>query len=259
MHPDDPAQRDETPSAAPPDGSQLTAEPRTVSWHGPRPQRERFGDYELLERLARGGMGVVHRARHTRLNRVVALKMLLSGDQAAEAELARFRTEAEAIARLQHPHIVQVFEIGEHDGKAFLALEFCAGGSLRDALAGTPLPPRQAAAVVETLSGAMQAAHQAGVIHRDLKPANILLAGDAPDADDPSLTPGELCEARLRLTPKVCDFGLAKKLDEKGQSVTGDVLGTPGYMAPEQAAGKVRRAGPAPWTCTPWVPSCTSC
>jgi len=139
MPSDDPARCDQTPSAAPPDASQLTADPQTVSWHGPRPQGERFGDYELLERLARGGMGVVHRARHTRLNRVVALKMLLSGDQAAEAELARFRTEAEAIARLQHPHIVQVFEIGEHDGKAFLALEFCAGGSLRDALAGTPL------------------------------------------------------------------------------------------------------------------------
>ncbi len=245
MSSDDPAPRDHTPSVGPPDASQVTADPRTVSWQGPRPQRERFGDYELLERLARGGMGVVYRARHTRLNRVVALKMLLSGDQAAEAELARFRTEAEAIARLQHPHIVQVFEIGEHDGKAFLALEFCAGGSLRDALAGTPLPPRQAAAVVETLSQAMQVAHQAGVIHRDLKPANVLLAGDVPDADDPSLQPGELRQRRLGLTPKVADFGLAKKLDEKGQTVTGEVLGTPGYMAPEQAAGKVRRPGPA--------------
>ncbi len=245
MSSDDLAPRDHTPSVGPPDASGPTDGARTVSWHGPRPQRERFGDYELLERLARGGMGVVYRARHTRLNRVVALKMLLSGDQAAEAELARFRTEAEAIARLQHPHIVQVFEIGEHDGKAFLALEFCAGGSLRDALAATPLPPRQAAAVVETLSQAMQAAHQAGVIHRDLKLSNILLAGDVPDADDPSLGPGELRERRLRLTPKVADFGLAKKLDEKGQTVTGEVLGTPGYMAPEQAAGKVRRPGPA--------------
>jgi tetratricopeptide (TPR) repeat protein len=169
----------------------------------------------------------------------------MDGSSAAEAELARFRTEAEAIARLQHPHIVQVFEIGEDDGKAFLALEFCAGGSLRDALAGTPLPSRQAAALVETLSGAMQAAHQAGVIHRDLKPANILLSGEILDADDPSLDPGELRERRLRLTPKVADFGLAKKLDEKGQTVTGDVLGTPAYMAPEQAAGKVRRLGPA--------------
>src|SRR5271169_1164352 len=129
MSSDDLAPRDQTPSIDPSDASQATADPRTVSWHGPRPPRERFGDYELLERLARGGMGVVYRARHTRLNRIVALKMLLSGDQAAEAELARFRTEAEAIARLQHPHIVQVFEIGEHDGKAFLALEFCAGGS----------------------------------------------------------------------------------------------------------------------------------
>ncbi len=244
-HADDPAPRDETPSGGPPDASQAIADLPTVSWQGPRPSRERFGDYELLERLARGGMGVVYRARHTRLNRVVALKMLLSGDQAAEAELARFRTEAEAIARLQHPHIVQVFEIGEHDGKAFLALEFCAGGSLKDALAGTPLPPRQAAAAVETLAQAMHAAHQAGVIHRDLKPSNILLAGDVPDADDPSLQPGELRERRLGLTPKVADFGLAKKLDEKGQTVTGEVLGTPGYMAPEQAAGKVRRLGPA--------------
>lgn len=245
MPADGPSPRDETPSIDPAAASQRTVEHRTVSSSGPRLQRGRFGDYELLERLARGGMGVVHRARHIRLNRVVALKMLLSGDQAAEAELARFRTEAEVIARLQHPHIVQVFEIGEHDGKTFLALEFCAGGSLRDALAGTPLPPRQAAAVVETLAQAMHAAHQAGVIHRDLKPGNILLAGDVPDADYPSLGPGELRERRLRLTPKVADFGLARKLDEKGQTVTGEVLGTPGYMAPEQAAGKVRRPGPA--------------
>src|SRR5258707_5026322 len=153
MPADDLAPRTETPSVGPPGASQPTADARTVSWQ-PKP-RERFGDYELLERLARGGMGVVHRARHTRLNRVVALKMLLSGDQAGEAELARFRTEAEAIARLQHPHIVQGFEIGEHDGKAFLALEVCAGGSLRDALDGTPLPPGPPAPVVETLSQAM--------------------------------------------------------------------------------------------------------
>jgi WD40 repeat protein/tRNA A-37 threonylcarbamoyl transferase component Bud32 len=160
-------------------------------------------------------MGVVYKARQVKLNRLVALKMILAGGHAGEADLARFRTEAEAIARLQHPHIVQVFEIGEHEGKPYFSLEFCAAGSMAQKLDGTPLPPMEAARLVETLARAMEAAHQKGIVHRDLKPANILLLDDG--------------------TPKITDFGLAKKLNEAGQTATGAVMGTPSYMAPEQA------------------------
>src|SRR5262249_1579783 len=154
-----------------------------------------------------------------------ALKMILSGAHASAAELGRFRTEAEAVARLQHPHIIQIYELGEQDGRPFFSLEFCPGGSLDRKLAGTPLPPREAAALVEKLALGIQAAHAKGIVHRDLKPANVLLADGG--------------------TPKVTDFGLAKKLGEVGQTVTGAVLGTPSYMAPEQAAGKVKEVGPA--------------
>jgi serine/threonine-protein kinase len=180
--------------------------------------------YEVLGTLGRGGMGVVYQARQTRLGRVVALKMIVSGVHAGEGELTRFRTEAEAIARLQHPNIVQIHEVGEHDGLPFFSLEFCAGGSLEKKLNGTPLPPREAAGLVQTLARAMQAAHDKGVVHRDLKPANVLLAEDG--------------------TPKINDFGLAKKLDVPGQTQTGAVMGTPSYMAPEQARGS-KTVGPA--------------
>ena len=181
--------------------------------------------YDLLSELGRGGMGVVYQARHRKLNRLVALKMILAGSHAGEADLARFQTEAEAIARLQHPNIVQVHEVGEHEGKPFFSLEFCGGGSLEKKLNGTPLPPKEAAALVETLAGAMQAAHEQHVIHRDLKPANVLLGEDG--------------------TPKITDFGLAKKLDEAGQTQSGAIMGTPSYMAPEQAGGKSADIGPA--------------
>jgi eukaryotic-like serine/threonine-protein kinase len=181
--------------------------------------------YEILRELGRGGMGVVYQARHTKLDRVVALKMILAGGHAGEADLARFKTEAESVARLQHPHIVQIFEVGEHGGLPFFSLEYCPGGSLDKKLNGTPLPPKEAAALVEKLARAMQAAHDKGVVHRDLKPANVLLAGD-----------GEA---------KITDFGLAKKLDaDAGQTRTGAVMGTPSYMAPEQADGK-KDVGPA--------------
>jgi WD40 repeat protein len=181
--------------------------------------------YEIVGELGRGGMGVVYQARHVDLGRTVALKMILAGGHAGGAELARFRTEAQAIARLQHPNIVQVFEIGEHDGRPFLALEYCAGGSLDRRLHNTPLPPRDAARLVEQLARAVQAAHACGVVHRDLKPANILLQ----ESD----------------VPKIADFGLARKLDEASQTSTGAVLGTPSYMAPEQAAGRNHDIGPA--------------
>jgi serine/threonine-protein kinase len=181
--------------------------------------------YEVLGTLGRGGMGVVYRVRQTRLGRVVAPKMILAGAHAGESELARFRTEAEAIARLQHPNIVQIHEVREHGGLPFFSLEFCGGGSLEKKLNGTPLPPREAAALVEVLARAMQAAHQKGVIHRDLKPANVLLAEDG--------------------TPKIADFGLAKKLDEAGLTASGAVMGTPSYMAPEQASGHSKGSGVA--------------
>jgi hypothetical protein len=170
-------------------------------------------------------MGVVYKARHQALDRVVALKMILAGSHAGADELARFRTEAEAIARLHHPNIIQIYEVGEHAGLPFFSLEFCPGGSLEEKLNGKPLPPREAAALMETLARAMHAAHKKGVVHRDLKPANVLL-----DEDD---------------TPRITDFGLARKLDAATQTATGAVMGTPSYMAPEQAGGRAREIGPA--------------
>jgi tRNA A-37 threonylcarbamoyl transferase component Bud32 len=180
--------------------------------------------YQLLSQLGRGGMGVVYKARQMKLNRLVALKMILAGGHAGTADLTRFQTEVEAIARLQHPNIVQVYEVGEHEGKPFFSLEFCGGGSLERKLNGTPLPAAEAAALVETLARAMHAAHSQHIIHRDLKPANVLLLEDG--------------------TPKITDFGLAKKLDEAGQTQEGAVMGTPSYMAPEQASGKSTELGP---------------
>jgi hypothetical protein len=180
--------------------------------------------YEILEELGRGGMAVVYKARDLRLGRVVALKMILAGAHAGPAERARFRTEAEAIARVQHPDIVQIYEVGEHDGVPFLSLEFCPGGTLEQELAGTPLAAREAAAVLERLARAVAAAHAVAVIHRDLKPANVLLAAGG--------------------TPKITDFGLAKQEGISGRTASGAVVGTPSYMAPEQAAGK-RAVGPA--------------
>jgi serine/threonine-protein kinase len=168
----------------------------------------------------------VYKARHVPLKRVVALKMILSGAHAGPDGLARFRAEAEAVARLAHPNIVQIYEIGEHDHLPFFALEFVDGCSLDRRLAERPPSPRQAAGLVETLARAVHAVHQKGVVHRDLKPGNVLLAADG--------------------TPKVTDFGLAKQLgDGQGRTASGAVLGTPSYMAPEQAAGNPRAIGPA--------------
>jgi WD40 repeat protein len=206
--------------------------------------------YEILGELGRGGMGVVYKARQVGLNRPCALKMILAGGHAGETDLARFRTEAEAIARLQHPNIVAVYEIGQHDGKPFFSLELCSGGSLDRKLAGTPLEPAEAAKLVRTLAEAMQAAHEANVIHRDLKPANILLSCSRDAERSASrVAQGALgredSASRLHgCTPKITDFGLAKKLDQSGQTQTGVILGTPSYMAPEQAEGK-KQVGPA--------------
>ena len=203
--------------------------------------------YEILEELGRGGMGVVYKVRQTALKRLVALKMILSGGHAGKAELARFRTEAEAVARLQHPNIVQIHEIGEHDGIPFFSLEYCAGGSLAKLLAGTPFPPREVAHLVETLARAMDHAHQHQIIHRDLKPANVLLAVDqhlSAVGRDPEHSPSAERRPLTAFTPKITDFGLAKKLDDAGQTASGAVMGTPSYMAPEQASGESKEVGP---------------
>jgi serine/threonine protein kinase len=203
--------------------------------------------YEILGELGRGGMGVVYKARHLKLNRIVALKMILAGGHAGEADLARFRTEAEAIARLQHRNIVQIYEISEHEGKPYFSLEFCSGGSLAQMITGTPWPVQDAARMVETLARGMHAAHQKGVIHRDLKPANILLSGAEQDARGAPerISSSPRAPDRAALVPKVTDFGLAKKLDEASQTQSGAIMGTPSYMAPEQAGGKGKEVGPA--------------
>jgi len=181
--------------------------------------------YEILGILGRGGMGVVYRALDTRLKRVVALKMILSGVHAGPEELERFHREAEAVAQLQHPNIVQIHDVGEHDGQSYFSLEFVEGGELASRIAGEPQPPDEAAQLVETLSRAMQFAHERNIIHRDLKPANVLLTSD-----------GE---------PKITDFGLAKRLeDEAGQTASGSIMGTPSFMAPEQAGGHQAQIGP---------------
>jgi WD40 repeat protein len=171
-------------------------------------------------------MGVVYLARQLSLNRPVALKMILSGAHTGPKELARFLAEAEAVAALRHPNVVQIFEVDTHVGRPYFTLEFCDGGSLDRKLAGNPIPPADAAAMVETLARAVQAAHDTGIVHRDLKPQNVLLAADG--------------------TLKVTDFGLAKRAGSGGDlTATGAVLGTPSYMAPEQAGGGTKAVGPA--------------
>jgi serine/threonine protein kinase len=182
--------------------------------------------HEIIDVLGRGGMGVVYKARHLTLKRIVALKMMLARGHAGPHELARFRIEAEAVARLAHPNIVQIHEIGLADGHPYCALEFVEGGNLASRVYGQPLPAREAAMLVEPLARAMQLAHSRNVVHRDLKPANILLSTDG--------------------TPKITDFGLARQMDnDSGETHDGAVIGTPSYMAPEQASGRAREAGPA--------------
>lgn len=184
--------------------------------------------YELLVELGRGGMGVVYKARQLGLNRLVALKMILGGGFASSAMRERFRAEGEAVARVQHPNIVQIHEVGEHQGQPFFSLEFCSGGALDRKLAGMPLPPREAAQLLVGLARAVHFAHERGIVHRDLKPANVLLSDDKQQG----------------AVPKIADFGLAKDLDVAGQTHSGAVVGTPSYMSPEQAAGRTREIGP---------------
>jgi WD40 repeat protein len=208
-----------------------------------------FGDYELLGEIARGGMGVVYKARQTVLKRLVALKMIRTDLRSDVARQARFQTEAEAVARLRHPNIVQIYEVGQHQGQPFLSLEFMEGGSLQQALAGTPLPFRQAARLLLTLAGAIEHAHQQGILHRDLKPANVLLGAGVKGIEggkEKAVPSSPNSEPWPLLTVKVADFGLAKHLHaDSGQTESGTPLGTPSYMAPELAEGKSADVGPA--------------
>jgi WD40 repeat protein len=206
--------------------------------------------YEILDVLGRGAMGVVYRARHVKLNRVVALKMILAGEHAGRQELARFRREAEAVAQVQHPNIVQIYEIGEQADRSgtepvpYLALEYVDGGSLDKLLAGTPQDARAAAVLVQTLALAMNHAHQHGIVHRDLKPANVLLQIDDCRLQNDKTDQSAIANLQSAI-PKITDFGLAKRLDAEGsQTQSGALVGTPSYMAPEQALGQSQAIGP---------------
>ena len=217
---------------------QVPTLPPTVPAAGDGAAMPRLPGYEILQELGRGGMGVVYLAKHLGLGRTVALKVILAGAHAGSADLARFLAEAQAVAQLQHAHIVQLFDSGQHDGLPFFTLEYVSGGSVADKVQQAPLPPKEAAQLVEQLARGMAYAHERGIIHRDLKPENVLLAQDG--------------------TPKITDFGLVKRNDgepgalgEKAPGVrggnltaSGAIIGTPSYMAPEQAGGQTSAVGP---------------
>lgn len=230
------------PTAAPADGA-------TVPGHGAAPPPETIPEgsagpfafrpvavpgYEILGELGRGGMGVVYKARQVKLNRVVALKMILSGGHADSRELRRFVAEGEAVASIRHPHVIQVYDVGEADGHPYMAMECLDGGSLVDRLrANGRMNPHAAAELVMKIAAGVQAAHDRGIVHRDLKPHNVLL-----DSPPPGAPPGAWGE------PKVMDFGIAKR-GASDLTQTGAIMGTPSYMAPEQARGESKAIGPA--------------
>ena len=184
-----------------------------------------FGDYELLEEIARGGMGVVYKARQTSLNRIVAVKMILAGQLAGEADIRRFHAEAEAAANLQHPNIVAIHEVGEHQDRHYFSMDYVEGQNLAALVREGPLPPAKAAGLVKTIAEAIQYAHQRGILHRDLKPQNVLIDEHG--------------------RPRVTDFGLAKRTGaDSSLTQSGAVMGSPSYMPPEQATGRHDQVGP---------------
>jgi serine/threonine protein kinase/tetratricopeptide (TPR) repeat protein len=202
-------------------GFSLSGEER-IEARGPR---RIMAGYEILGELGRGGMGVVYKARQLGLNRLVALKVVLAGAHADEVQLARFFIEAEAVAGVQHPNIVQIYDVGSHDDLPYFSLEYVDGGNLAQKLDRKPQPPKEAARIMDAIVRGVVCAHQRGIIHRDLKPANVLLTRDG--------------------IPKITDFGLAKRLEsDSGQTKSGSLMGTPNYMAPEQAAGNTKEVGP---------------
>ncbi len=217
--------------------SDETTEPEPDERFTPRP----FGPYELLAKLGQGGMGVVYKARQLSLNRLVAIKMIRLGRYAGAQDRARFHTEGEAIARLRHANVVQIYECAEHDGVPYFSMELVEGGSLAQLLSAGPLPERAAAELIRTLGHAVHYAHRRGVIHRDLKPANVLIADCTFEMADFKSAISNLQSA----IPKITDFGLAKLLDaEDGQTQSDAIMGTVAYMAPEQARGESKAIGP---------------
>jgi WD40 repeat protein len=236
----------QTTPADPPEPVEATVADSTARAEEARALRLVAG-YVIEGELGRGGMGVVYRARQLSLNRHVALKMILHADHVSEAQRQRFVHEAEALGRLHHPNIVQVHEAGLHEGTPFYSMELVAGGSLNQHLRGTPLTPRDAAALLDVLARAVHHAHLAGIIHRDLKPANVLLGGTGKEEQGSGFEKTDPASAPVArpssLLPKITDFGLAKEMGTEGQTQSGAVLGTPSYMAPEQAAGKVHAVG----------------
>ena len=236
-----------------PDGAALPRQKRELAHTNGVPT---VAGYEIELEIGRGGMGVVYKARQTGLNRSVALKMILAGPHARPKDLARFRQEAEAVASLHHPNIVQIYDIGEADGIPYLVLEYVGEGNLVQHLRGDPQELKPAVRLMETLARTVHFAHQQGVVHRDLKPANILLApsagssqssvSDTSGAELGPILPGLKSPLRRGhdFAPKITDFGLAKRLDDASPTPSGEIVGTPSYMAPEQAGGKSNLVGP---------------
>jgi serine/threonine protein kinase len=200
-------------------------------------------NYQIIGELGRGGMGVVYRARQAGLDREVALKMILSGEFAQPEEVSRFHNEARAVAKLEHLNIIRIYDVGELEGRPYFAMELADGGNLAEKLRSQPLAPLEAAQLVEVLARAMQFAHERGIVHRDLKPVNVLLSSGGREPAVVSSAGGSR-PPLAEFVPKITDFGLAKRMDSKGRTMSGNVVGTVNYMAPEQAEGRSRDIGP---------------
>jgi serine/threonine protein kinase len=220
--------------------------PTSPSYPPQAPGLPEVAGYTILGEIGRGGMGVVYKARHVKLKRIVALKMIMVDPAPSPEYLTQFEIEAEAVARIHHPNIVQIYEVGDPGGRPYLALEFVNGGNLRKCLDGRPQPARASAQLIEMLARAVHAAHRRGIIHRDLKPANVLLEPSTVEADWDGASEEHIEAGQLYGVPKIADFGLAKRLDEDDAPARYDeVLGTPYFMAPEQALGRNDEVGPA--------------